>query len=206
MSSHQHQTHPTVAAPPDACVVPPSASGDRQGRVDRLLADPRVQREVRGVVGRVQGVLAGRAVVEPVCGDGWWTAHLAQAAQAVTALTDDPAALRRAAARRLPPNRVRLVQAAPEDLPRLGGAFDGGFGAFLCAGPSAFCRTDVLTLLHRRLGPGAAVVLVDAREPEAGSAAMAEDDLRARVRETAPDARALKVDVGERLWCLSYTL
>ncbi|EKV27521.1 hypothetical protein C882_1367 [Caenispirillum salinarum AK4] len=174
--------------------------------MDRLLADPRVQRELRGVVGRVQGVLAGRSVIEPACGDGWWTAHLAQAAQAVTALTDDPAALRRAAARRLPANRVALLQAAPEDLPRLGGAFDGGFAAFLCAGGGNTYRTDVLTLLHRRLGPGAAVVLVDAREPEARSGAMAEDDLRARVRETAPDARALRLDMGERLWCLSYTL
>lgn len=74
-----------------------------------LRDDPTIQRELQAVAGRVQGVLAGRCVLEPVCGDGWWTSHLAQSAQYVTALETDGDALRRAAARRLPSGRVRLM-------------------------------------------------------------------------------------------------
>lgn len=194
-------SHHTAAAPTGAHPV-----YRHRPRMEDLLRDAALQRELRAVAGRVQGLLAGRVVVEPVCGDGWWTAHLAQAAQSVTALEADPDSLRRAAARRLPPGRVRLMEAAPEAVERLPGAFDAAFTVFLCDGPGDPWRMDILALLHARLGPGGTMVVVGVRASDPASAAISEATLRARVRETAPDARAVRLDVGERLWCLSYTL
>lgn len=201
--SHSLYSAATPAVPPLA--APPTAARRRARRVDEVAARPDLQRELALLVGRVQGLLAGRAVLEVACGAGWWTRHLALAAQGVLALDDDADLLRAAAAAgKFPPGRVRFTACELGGLERVSGAWDAGFSAFL---PSALPEDDaaaVLAGLHRRLGPGARVVLIDERDAFGGTDEAA---LRRRLRDLPPpDAQGVKLDLGAHFWCLGYTL
>lgn len=207
----QHVHDPSVAGGAPTAAGSPSAWTDG-GLPDadaplRIAHEAGLQRDLRRVVARVQGLLVGRTVLEVGCGDGWWTARIAQSAASVVAVDDRPEALSAAAARRLPAAKVRFQRGGGEGLDRIAGTFEAGFTAFPCVGPADNpCRATLLGRLHARLGPGALVALVDCRDAGAGDAVAAEAALRARVRATAPDARALRLEMGERLWCLSYIL
>lgn len=192
---------------PESAMSPPSwTPATPPGRPGQPNADPALQRDLRRLSGRVQGLLAGLSVLEVACGDGWWTACIAQAAQSVVALEVDAEALHRAQARRVPVGKVRFLRGSSEALNRVPGLFDAGFAAFLSESMRGADRAVALSRLHARLGPGAVVVLVDQRETAWRDAAAEEAELRAAVRASAPDARGLRLSVGEHLWCLSYTL
>lgn len=201
------QPHQTTAATPGAPpVLPLTAARRRAARAEAVAARAELHRELRGLVGRVQGLLAGRRVLEIGCGGGWWTRHLAQAAQDVLAVDDDADLLRLSAAAagagRLPPGRVRFTKADLTEVEQVPGLADAGFAAFL---PSTMAEEEaaaVLAGLHRRLGPGARVVLVDERAPLGGDDAI----LRRRLRDLAPDAQGVKLDLGPHFWSLAYTL
>lgn len=199
-----HQPIPSPA--PSAAPPPPVPSARRRARhVQDLAARPDLQRELRALVGRVQGQLAGRAVLEVGCGAGWWTAHLAQAAQAVVALDDDADLLRAAAgqaAGRYPPGRVRFVAGDLAGSGGVGSACDAGFAAFLAVAMGEAGLRRTLAALHGRLGPGARVVLIDERD------AFGDDEasLRRRLRAMAEDGQGVRLDLGPHFWCLGYTL
>lgn len=199
--SHHLPHHPPTGAPA------PWTPAGRAPRGVRVLADPGMQRDLRRLVRRVQGLLAGRAVLEVGCADGWWTAQIAQAAQAVTGVEAGGAAplLREASVRRYPPGRVRLMEVDSDRLDRVPGQFDGGFAAFPGDAPDSPALGALLVRLHGRLCFGAKVVIVDEIDGTAAPGAQ-EAALRARVRAVAPDARALRLDSCDHLWCLSYTL
>lgn len=188
------------------CCSVAGESGSCPGLGEAAGDDPAFHRELRAVAGRVQGLLAGRTVLEPLSGDGWWTAHLSQAARHVTALETNPDALRTAAGRRHPPGRVRVIRASPDSLVHLPESFDGAFCPFLRMAEDSSNERRLLPLLHDRLGPGGKIVLVDTRKARDMASPQAQSALRERVRALAPDARSVRLDVGERLWCLSYTL
>ncbi|GAA0592598.1 class I SAM-dependent methyltransferase [Caenispirillum bisanense] len=175
----------------------------RAQRVEEAAARADLQRELRQLVGRVQGLLAGRGILELACGSGWWTRHLAQAGQGVLAVDDDADLVRQAAAGgRFPAGRVRFAAADLTALERLAGPCDAGFAALLTSGLGEAEAAAVLAAVHRRLGPGAQVVLVDEREASGGDDAA----VRRRLRDLAPDAQRVKLDLGPHFWCLCYTL
>ena len=198
-SSSGWQPPPLPPAAPSAL----TAARRRVSRMQEAAARAELHQELRHLVGRVQGLLAGRGILELACGVGWWTRQLAEAGQSVLAMDDDADLVRAAAAGRYPAGRVRFVAADLMAVERLPGACDAGFAALLTSGLGEPEAAAVLAALHRRLGPGAQVVLVDERGAGGGAGEAA---VRRRLRDIAPDAQRVKLDLGAHFWCLCYTL
>lgn len=95
------------------------------------------------------------------CGTGWWTRFLAAAAERVTAVDVSPQTLAVARARGLPESKVELRQADAYALPDDLGSFDAAVACFWWSHVPAAERPRFFASLHRRLEPGARVVLVD---------------------------------------------
>jgi hypothetical protein len=92
----------------------------------------------------LQDALAGHRVLEIACGMGYWTAAVAPFAAAVTAT----------------------------DASSVGGEFTAGLAAFWWSHVPRERQSEFLRSLHRRLGPGAVVVLMDNRLVDGSSTAI----------------------------------
>ena len=106
-------------------------------------------------------LVAGRRVLEVACGTGYWTRLLATRAEHVVATDLNEETLAVARAKRLPPSRIELRQADAYALPADLGTFDAAVSCFWWSHVPSAERSRFFESLHRRLEPGALVVLVD---------------------------------------------
>ena len=95
------------------------------------------------------------------CGTGWWTRHLAARAGHVVATDLNPETLAVARAKGLPPEQVEFRTADVFALPDELGTFDAAVACFWWSHVPAAARPRFFASLHRRLEPGAVVVLID---------------------------------------------
>lgn len=106
-------------------------------------------------------MVAGRRVLEVACGTGYWTRLLATRAAHVVATDLNEETLAIARTKGLPPSRVELRRADACALPESLGTFDAAVACFWWSHVPSAERPRFFDSLHRRLEPGARVVLVD---------------------------------------------
>jgi ubiquinone/menaquinone biosynthesis C-methylase UbiE len=134
------------------------------------------QADLRQLRARVCDAFAGQRVLEIACGTGYWTQAVANVAVAVTATDASAEVLELARRKPYPEDRVRFAIADAYALEQVEGAFTAGLAAFWWSHVPLERRGAFLTGLHRRLGVGAVVVLIDNRFVEGSSTAISRTD------------------------------
>jgi predicted O-methyltransferase YrrM len=133
---------------------------DRAAEYDAIYAKPERQDDLarlRVLLTR----LAGRRILDIAAGTGYWTQVLSASATAITATDINPETLDVARTRHYGPAPVTFELADAYALEQVPGQFDMALIGFFW---SHILRADLprfLDGLHARLGPGAAVVVLD---------------------------------------------
>jgi SAM-dependent methyltransferase len=148
----------------------------RAGEYEAIYAKPERQADLAVLRKEVPQRLAGRRVLEIACGTGYWTALVAPLAAGVVAtdMAEEPMAIARAKA--YPPGRVRFAPADAYDLPDALGRFDAALAMFWWSHIPLKQIGNFLTSLHRRLEPGARVIVFDNLYIDGSSTPIAERD------------------------------
>jgi len=133
----------------------------RAREYDRIYDKPERAADLARLRGMVQGLVAGRDVLEIACGTGYWTAVMAGSARSVLATDAVEEVLAVAKGRSLPAESVRFALASAFDLRRVAGAFDTGVAAFWWSHVPRERLASFRDGWHERLGTGARVVLID---------------------------------------------
>lgn len=197
---------------------------------DAVYRRPERQDEIAFFQRHIPDRLAGRRVLELACGTGYWTPGIAASALSVVATDANPEPM---AFARLRPGAEKVhfrqadVYALPDDL----GDFDAAFAGLWFSHVPVEARLDFLNGLHRRLLPGARVLLLDNTTAQCRDLPIAETDALGntyqhrplpdgsvhRVLKNFPDeaelrgllapwARDLRQIQREHFWLLEYTL
>ena len=124
----------------------------------------------------LRDALAGHRVLEVACGTGYWTEAVASVAASVTATDASPEVLQLARHKAYPAGRVKFAVADAYGLDLVDGAFTAGLAAFWWSHVPRERQAGFLRGLHRRLGIGALVVLVDNRYVEGSSTVISRRD------------------------------
>src|SRR5262245_13026960 len=97
---------------------------ERASEFERVYEKPERQEQLRQLRELVRTRLAGRRVLEPACGTGWWTAVASETAAHMTAFDVNESVLALARAKGLDPQRVTFLAGDAYDPPPLAGPFD----------------------------------------------------------------------------------
>ena len=149
----------------------------RAASYERVYAKPERQADLRAMEAQVAEAFVGHRVLEIACGTGWWTPHgAARAAHwRATDLTPETMALARAK-----PGLPACVQFQTVDAYALAGLGDAGFDAAFAGFWWSHVPLDRLApwlaLLHRRLQPGAKVLMLDNRDVPGSSTPISRRD------------------------------
>jgi SAM-dependent methyltransferase len=143
---------------------------------EQIYEKPERRADLGQVRSWLREALAGRRILEVACGTGYWTAELAPVAAAITATDSSPATLEVARGKSYPPGRVCLALADAYALADVPGDFTAGLAAFWWSHVPRERQSAFLGGLHRRLGIGAVVVLVDNRYVAGSSTAISRRD------------------------------
>jgi demethylmenaquinone methyltransferase/2-methoxy-6-polyprenyl-1,4-benzoquinol methylase len=148
----------------------------RAGEYESIYAKPERQADLAWLRSHIAQRLAGRRVLEIACGTGYWTTLIARSAASVVATdaAEEPMALARA--KSYPPDRVRFTLADAYNLGEQLGRFDAALAVFWWSHVPLFRIDAFIASLHRRLEPGARVVLMDNLYVSASSTPIAERD------------------------------
>ena len=148
----------------------------RAGEYEAIYAKPERQADLALLRKEVPQRLAGRRVLEIACGTGYWTALVAPLAAGVVAtdMAEEPMAIARSKA--YPPGRVRFASADAYDLPDALGRFDAALAMFWWSHIPLKQIGNFLRSLHRRLEPGARVIVFDNLYIDGSSTPIAERD------------------------------
>ena len=190
----------------------------RAGEYEAIYAKPERQADLAILREEIPRRLAGRRVLEVACGTGYWTALVAPVATGVVATDagDEPMAIARG--KTYPPGRVRFELADAYDLGAVLGHFDGALAVFWWSHIPLSRIGAFLSSLHRRLEPGARVVLMDNLYVTASSTPIAEHDAEgnsyqlrkladgseSRVLKNFPTEAQLRADLAPHARTLSY--
>ena len=147
----------------------------RAGEYEEIYAWPDRQADLDVLRKEIPARLAGGEVLEIACGTGYWTERISAAARRVVAtdVAPEPMAIARAKAYACPVAfRIADAYALPDSL----GTFDAAFAGFWWSHVPLSRRETFLRSLHRRLSPGARVVMFDNRYVAGAMHAIAETD------------------------------
>ncbi len=203
----------------------------RAREYEAIYAKPERQPDLGKLRNLIPAKFAGKDVLEIACGTGYWTERIAPVAERVVAVDMAEETMRIAAAKPLPPDRVRFETADAYALPASLGTFDAAFAGFWWSHVPRSRMGGFLGSLHRRLAPGARVVLLDNLYVEGSSTAIAgfdaegntfqvrrlADGSTVRVMKNFPSEAELRGDFAahaadfeylslEYYWLASYTL
>jgi demethylmenaquinone methyltransferase/2-methoxy-6-polyprenyl-1,4-benzoquinol methylase len=203
----------------------------RAREYEAIYAKPERQADLAWLRSHIPQRLAGRRVLEIACGTGYWTVLAAASARSIVATDAAEEPMRIAMSKDYADANVRFeiadAFALDEDL----GRFDAALAIFWWSHIPLARIDDFLASLHRRLEPGARVVLMDNLYVGGSSTAIserdaegntyqhrrlsdgsenrvlknfpAEADLRASL---GPHARELSYRALEYYWLVEYTL
>jgi demethylmenaquinone methyltransferase/2-methoxy-6-polyprenyl-1,4-benzoquinol methylase len=158
----------------------------RAGEYEAIYAKPERQSDLAVLRKAVPERLAGRRILEIACGTGYWTALVAPVAQSVLAtdMAEEPMAI--AQAKAYPPGRVRFATADAYALGDDLGRFDAALAIFWWSHIPLSRIGDFLSSLHRRLEPGARVVMMDNTYIDGSSTPIAERDAEGNTYQQRP--------------------
>jgi len=145
----------------------------RASEYEAIYAKPERQADLGRLRELIPAQFAGRRVLEVACGTGYWTALIAQSAQAVVATDMAVQTMQIAQAKPLPPGRVRFETADAYELPASLGSFDAAFAGFWWSHVPRSRAGEFLDSLRARLPAGARLVLLDNRYVEGSSTPLA---------------------------------
>jgi SAM-dependent methyltransferase len=121
--------------------------------------------ERRGQLGElkrlVHDTLAGRSVIEPACGTGYWTAVAAETAARVIAFDVNESVLAVARAKGLDAPRVEFLLGDAYEPPPFAERFDAALVAFWWSHIPRRRVSDLLERLHALREPGSVVLCLD---------------------------------------------
>lgn len=123
--------------------------------------DPVRQSEQAELAATIRRTFAGRRVLEIACDTGYWTRELAAAAQRVVAIDASQNMLAVAREKRLAPDVVELREGDAYKLDEVAGDFDACLANFWFSHVPRARIAEFLDGLHRRLEPGAVVLMAD---------------------------------------------
>lgn len=203
--------------------------GRRAQEYERIYQrdDPVERAELAGIRATILEVFPGRRVLEVACGTGFWTQVLAEVAESVMATDASPEVLDEARKKGMD-SVVELREAGAYDLAAVPGSYDAALATFWLSHVPRARLAGFLDQLHRRLEPGAVVLLVDSVfVPGLGGHIVASDEtddtFKLRTLESGEEYRVLKnyhseeelrrlfaatdrlrLRVGERYWRAEY--
>jgi demethylmenaquinone methyltransferase/2-methoxy-6-polyprenyl-1,4-benzoquinol methylase len=198
----------------------------RAAEYERIYEKPERQEDLERLRALVAERLRGHDVLEIACGTGYWTAEIARVARTVLATDASAEVLELALAKPLPPDVVTFAVENAYDLEnaphRARPVATAAFAGFWWSHVPRRRLPAFLGGLHRRVGRGARVVLVDNRFVAGSSTPIAHrdaagdtyqdrrlDDGRAyRVLKNFPSERELRDAVGrsgDRVEAISLT-
>ena len=141
----------------------------RAQEYERIYEKPERQTDLGALGEWVQRELAGHDVLEIACGTGYWTHVCAPVARSVLALDLAEETLEIARAKEYPFGKVRFGTADAYHLEEVPGSFTAGLACFWWSHVPRERIPEFLEGWHRRLGPGAHVLLLDNRFVEGSS-------------------------------------
>jgi demethylmenaquinone methyltransferase/2-methoxy-6-polyprenyl-1,4-benzoquinol methylase len=141
----------------------------RAAEYEAIYAKPERQPDLAKLRDLIPARVAGARVLEVACGTGYWTEQMARSAAGIVATDMAEETLRIAAAKALPPERVRFEIADAFALGAGLGIFDAAFAGFWWSHVPRSRIGEFLASLHARLSRGARVVLLDNRYVEGSS-------------------------------------
>jgi SAM-dependent methyltransferase len=148
----------------------------RAAEYERVYEKPERQGDLARLRSLVTEFARGRRVLEVACGTGYWTQELARTTTAVVATDVVEAVLKIARAKTLPTGRVAFYCVDAFELGGAPGDVDAGFAGFWWSHVRREEVTRFLGGLHRRLGIGARVLMIDNCYVEGSSTAIARTD------------------------------
>ena len=203
----------------------------RAKEYEQIYEKPERQADLSVLKELVSRELAGHQLLEIACGTGYWTQVCAPHAQSVLAVDLAEETLEIARAKEYPFGKVRFGIADAYRLEDVPGTFTAGLACFWWSHIPRARRRGFLDGWHRRLGPGAKVLLLDNRYVEGSSTPLSRTDAAGdsyqlrrladgsahEVLKNFPDSRELlesvqglarEVRITELpyYWCLSYQL
>jgi SAM-dependent methyltransferase len=147
----------------------------RAAEYEAIYAKPERQPDLARLRKAIPGKLRGTRVLEVACGTGYWTQLIAGVAAEVVATDVAEEPMRIARSKTYSGNPLFSIAdayALPESL----GRFDGALAVFWWSHIPRQRIAEFLASLHRRLQPGARVVLMDNLYVEGSSTAISEID------------------------------
>jgi ubiquinone/menaquinone biosynthesis C-methylase UbiE len=148
----------------------------RAQEYEAIYEKPERQADLRELRDRLRDALASHRVLEVACGTGYWTEAVAPAAAAIMATDASAEVLEIARRKSYPKGRVQFSVLDAYALEQLEGAFTACLAAFWWSHVPREHHGAFLSGLHRRLGVGAVVVLIDNRFVEGSSTAISRSD------------------------------
>ncbi len=134
----------------------------RAAEYERIYLKPERQAQLRAIEASLPARFAQRRVLEVACGTGWWTPHGARDCAHWLATDLNPETLAIARHKPLPAGKVSFASVDAYSFAGLEGqSFDAAFAGFWWSHVPLARLPDWLGLLHRRLEPGAQVVMLD---------------------------------------------
>jgi ubiquinone/menaquinone biosynthesis C-methylase UbiE len=149
----------------------------RAAEYEKVYAKPERQADLNALHEIVPAYFAQRRVLEVACGTGYWTRRVGERATSVVAidLAAETLEIARGQTAANQPAEYRLGDAF--ELSDITGTFDAGLVAFWWSHVTLASLHDFLTGLHRRLGAGAQVLVVDNRYVEGSNYPISRTDI-----------------------------
>jgi ubiquinone/menaquinone biosynthesis C-methylase UbiE len=148
----------------------------RAREYEAIYAKPERQAELAWLRSHIPQRLAGRRVLEIACGTGYWTVLAAASARSIVATDAAEEPMRIAMSKDCAGANVRFEIADALALGEELGRFDAALAIFWWSHIPLARIADFLSSLHRRLEPGARVVLMDNLYVDGSSTPIAERD------------------------------
>jgi ubiquinone/menaquinone biosynthesis C-methylase UbiE len=138
----------------------------RAAEYEKVYEKPERQADLQALRATVSAYFSKRRVLEVACGTGYWTRPVSAAATSIVAIDLAPETLAIARAQTDPDAPVEYRLGDAFDLAAISGTFDAGLVAFWWSHVTLATLGEFLSGLHRRLGNGARVLVMDNRYVE----------------------------------------
>jgi demethylmenaquinone methyltransferase/2-methoxy-6-polyprenyl-1,4-benzoquinol methylase len=148
----------------------------RASEYEAIYARPERQVQLSSVLAWLTEELQGHDILELACGTGYWTVRLAPTALSIKATDASPEVLDIARLKPFPPQRVTFELADAYDLDRIEGKFNAAFLGFWWSHVPRGKQPRFLDGLHRRIGAGGKIVMIDNLYVEGSSTPIARHD------------------------------